>query len=153
MDIQDTRRANLAKWLDTHSVPQKEKSLFSQLKGTGSFGERVARRLERQYAMGDGFLDRAVSAEPPIRGQKHPLSSEAKKLVQWVERIDGLGDPARNIFSHLSVILDLAESLGKKHNPSAVHALISEEEDLERIVRPSERAGGTHASRERRSKK
>lgn len=31
--------------------------MFSQLKSTGSFGEKVARRLEVQYRMGDGYLD------------------------------------------------------------------------------------------------
>lgn len=54
-----TRRANLMEWLETHSVPPAEKSLFSQLKDpTNSFGEKLARRLERDYGMGNGFLDR-----------------------------------------------------------------------------------------------
>lgn len=58
MDIVEIRRENLRRWVAEHGTPPKEKSLFSQLKANGSFGERVARRLEQQYGMGDGYLDR-----------------------------------------------------------------------------------------------
>ena len=58
MDIVETRRENLRRWIAEHGTPAKEKSLFSQLKSNGSFGERVARRLEEQYKMGPGYLDR-----------------------------------------------------------------------------------------------
>ena len=57
MDIVETRRENLRRWVAVHGTPAKEKSLFSQLKANGSFGERVARRLEEQYKMGAGYLD------------------------------------------------------------------------------------------------
>lgn len=60
MDIVETRRENLRRWVAEHGTPAKEKSLFSQLKSTGSFGERVARRLEEQYKMGAGYLDRPL---------------------------------------------------------------------------------------------
>ena len=61
MTIQDTRRARLRQWLEGKSAPAKEKSYFSQLLGgNASFGERAARRLERDYGMGDGFLDRPL---------------------------------------------------------------------------------------------
>ncbi len=56
-DITEIRRENLRRWVAEHGTPAKEKSLFSQLKGEGSFGERVARRLEEQYKMGAGYLD------------------------------------------------------------------------------------------------
>lgn len=58
MDIVEIRRENLRRWVAKNGTPAKEKSLFSQLKANGSFGERVARRLEQQYGMGDGYLDR-----------------------------------------------------------------------------------------------
>lgn len=61
MDKIETRRENLRRWVSAHGTPASEKSLFSQLKGTGSFGEKVARRLEQQYKMGDGYLDSAIS--------------------------------------------------------------------------------------------
>jgi hypothetical protein len=59
MDIQDIRRRNLRTWLRDRSTPEKEKSYFSQLlSGASSFGERAARRIEKQYGMGDGYLDK-----------------------------------------------------------------------------------------------
>lgn len=57
MNITEIRRENLRRWVAKNGTPAKEKSLFSQLKSNGSFGERVARRLEQQYKMGDGYLD------------------------------------------------------------------------------------------------
>lgn len=52
MDITEIRRENLRRWVAEHGTPAKERSLFSQLKANGSFGERVARRLEADYKMG-----------------------------------------------------------------------------------------------------
>jgi SOS-response transcriptional repressor LexA len=66
MDIVETRRANLRRWVADNGTPTKEKSLFSQLKSNGSFGERVARRLEEQYKMGKGWLDQAHSEVPSV---------------------------------------------------------------------------------------
>lgn len=63
MDITEIRRENLRRWVAEHGTPAKEKSLFSQLKSNGSFGERVARRLEEQYKMGPGYLDRDPGAD------------------------------------------------------------------------------------------
>lgn len=57
MDIVEIRRENLRRWVAEHGTPAKEKSLFSQLKSSGSFGEKVARRLEEAYRMGTGYLD------------------------------------------------------------------------------------------------
>lgn len=152
MDIQDTRRANLMRWLETHSVPAKEKSLFSQLKGTGSFGERVARRLEIDYGMGVGFLDSGAPGNSSNTGQKHPLSDAAKTLVKRIERIDGLGDPARKIFSHMASILEVAESMGDPHNAKSARALIDEMDFLGSVA-GSERPGvKKHATRKRAAK-
>jgi hypothetical protein len=62
MDIIEIRRQNLRRWVAEHGTPPNEKSLFSQLKANGSFGEKVARRLEEQYGMGAGYLDRDPGA-------------------------------------------------------------------------------------------
>jgi len=52
------RRKNLLRWLEGRTMPPAEKSYFSQLKkGVGSFGETAARRLEKDYNMGDFYLD------------------------------------------------------------------------------------------------
>lgn len=152
MDIQDIRRANLMRWLETHSTPAREKSLFSQLKGTGSFGERVARRLEADYGMGVGFLDVAPLLDSSNTGQNTPLSGEAKALVERIERIDGLGDPARKIFSHMASILEVAESMGDPHNAKSARALIEEEGFLGSVA-GSERPGvKKNATRKRATK-
>lgn len=58
MEIADTRRARLREWFTNRSIPPGEKSYLSQLMGgKASFGERAARRLERDYGMEVGFLD------------------------------------------------------------------------------------------------
>lgn len=58
MKTADIRRARLREWFATRSLPEKEKSYISQLMGgKASFGEKAARRLERDYGMGEGFLD------------------------------------------------------------------------------------------------
>lgn len=89
MDIVEIRRENLRRWVAEHGTPPKEKSLFSQLKSNGSFGERVARRLEVQYDMGIGFLDReaGASAVPP--------KSDLTELVPGAKRVhvSGPDDP------------------------------------------------------------
>lgn len=151
-DIQDIRRANLALWLQTHSAPPREKSLFSQLKGGGSFGERVARRLEKQYGMGVGFLDQRGDASS-IEKTPQPLSGAAKMLIEWVERIDELGDPARKMFTQMASILEVAQSLKDAHNPIAGPL---DEDELSRAekhlsgVAGTERPGAkSHATRKR----
>lgn len=68
MTIQEIRRANLRAWVQQNGAPSKEKSYFSQvLSGTAPIGERAARRLERDYRMGEGFLD------VPQRGDANPM--------------------------------------------------------------------------------
>jgi hypothetical protein len=57
VDKKDLRRAKLRLWTNKHGVPAGEKSYFSQIFAGGSFGERAARRLERDYNMGAGYLD------------------------------------------------------------------------------------------------
>lgn len=57
-NIAAVRRKQLAAWVAENAVPSKEKSLFSQLlNGKSSFGERVSRRLEKDYGMPPFFLD------------------------------------------------------------------------------------------------
>jgi len=52
MNKQEIRQARLREWVTANGVPQKEKSYFSQLfSGVASFGEKAARRIERDYAM------------------------------------------------------------------------------------------------------
>lgn len=77
MTIQDIRRANLRGWVQQNGAPSKEKSYFSQvLSGTSPIGERAARRLERDYRMGEGFLD-----TPP--GTNSRASSQPPEPSPW----------------------------------------------------------------------
>ncbi len=74
MTIQEIRRANLRAWVQQNGTPSKEKSYFSQvLSGTAPIGERAARRLERDYRMGEGFLD-AAQGEAPSTPEVPPPS-------------------------------------------------------------------------------
>lgn len=89
MDIVETRRENLRRWIAEHGTPAKERSLFSQLKTDGSFGERVARRIEEQYRMGQGYLDQGVDMPAVVQSQPlHPESSnhadQAEELLRRV---------------------------------------------------------------------
>lgn len=98
MNIIETRRANLRRWIAEHGTPAKERSLFSQLKADGSFGERVARRLEEQYRMGPGYLDQDLGAAGEefkqqqgevIRGRAAAPEESADEMLRRVtEMID-----------------------------------------------------------------
>ncbi|WP_157874833.1 hypothetical protein [Paraburkholderia atlantica] len=88
MNIQDIRRDNLRKWTESHSVPPKEKSYFSQLLGGASFGERAARRLERDYGMGDGYLDQAPDNESIDAVAGFEFGPGVSRLLRVVEGRD-----------------------------------------------------------------
>lgn len=65
--LPDIRRKKLAEWFETRDIPEKEKSYISQLKnGKSSFGERAARRLERDYGMPNFYLDYDENIESVI---------------------------------------------------------------------------------------
>jgi hypothetical protein len=145
MDIQDIRRHNLARWLETNSVPPKEKSLFSQLKGGGSFGERVARRLEHVYGMGEGYLDGIANSSNT--GQKVPLTAEALNLIQWISRLDAISDPARKMFPMIAGILQIVNSLPPSQNETSG---IDEFRKAEQSLREATNEGSIHATKRRR---
>jgi hypothetical protein len=81
MEISDIRRAKLKQWFEKRAIPPKEKSYLSQLMtGTASFGERAARRLERDYGMDKGYLDggEAQSGQDTERDVSHITLVEPK---------------------------------------------------------------------------
>jgi hypothetical protein len=122
MDIQELRRHNLRAWVERHGRPSTEKSYFSQLLKDQSFGERVARRLERQYGMGEGFLDAPVpeaAINSSIRGQKEALSDEANALILSIRRLDGVSDPARKLFPVIAQMLNIAGNFSMPQNGAA----------------------------------
>jgi hypothetical protein len=90
MNIQDTRRENLRRWINDNGVPAKEKSYFSQLLSGASFGERAARRLESTYSMGNGYLDSQAAnvgmalqlvAQPP-KALTNDEFSESDEIIE-----------------------------------------------------------------------
>jgi hypothetical protein len=84
MDIKETRRENLRKWLETHKTPPAERSYFSQLLlGTSTMGERAARRIEAEYNMGAGYLDTPLEKVGADREAKAGPEPERMDLV-WV---------------------------------------------------------------------
>lgn len=59
MDIKEIRRLRLRDWFSDKTLPEREKSYLSQLiNGKGSFGEKAARRIEADYGMPVGYLDK-----------------------------------------------------------------------------------------------
>lgn len=86
MEIADIRRARLKQWFANKTLPQKEKSYFSQLmSGTASFGERAARRLERDYGMGNKYLDQPPGTEQSSLGVPAEFTIP---LLSWVRAGD-----------------------------------------------------------------
>lgn len=82
MDIKELRRERLRQWLETHSTPAAERSYFSQLViGSAAFGERAARRIEKDYGMGTMYLDTPLEQAPPAAPAQAPV--ERMDLV-WV---------------------------------------------------------------------
>lgn len=57
MSISEVRLKNLEKWFEGEVIPQKDRSFISQLRKGAAFGERAARRFERDYGMPEYYLD------------------------------------------------------------------------------------------------
>jgi transcriptional regulator with XRE-family HTH domain len=80
-----------------------------------------------------------------ITEEKRPLTNEAKKLVSWVERMDGLGDPALKILSHIASALAVADSIRQAQHADVVSQL---EEQQGLVASHAEMKGAEkHASR------
>lgn len=79
MKLPEIRRARLERWFSDKTLPEREKSYLSQLiGGKASFGEKAARRLERDYGMGDGYLDRPLEDVPAGHVSPRRRTSEVK---------------------------------------------------------------------------
>lgn len=89
-EIISTRRANLRAWVAKHGTPQSEKSYFSQLMNSGSFGERAARRLERDYKMGEMFLDKPQGLTAGEQGEMPPPSPDVPVDRTELTRVNDL---------------------------------------------------------------
>lgn len=74
----------------------------------------------------------------PITEQKTPLSTEARKLILWVERVDGLGDPARKLLSHINAALQVAGALTQAQNSPRDEEMAHAEEGLTSYIAHTE---------------
>lgn len=85
--MDQVRRKNLEQFFSGGPLPPDEKSYISQLlKGKASFGERAARRLEKTYNMGAGYLDRAgAEGDVPKQGPTLEASSMATLAVSIIQ--------------------------------------------------------------------
>ncbi|GEC68949.1 MULTISPECIES: hypothetical protein [Raoultella] len=83
MTTSDIRRKRLKEWFSEKSLPEKEKSYLSQLiNGRSSFGERAARRLEKDYGMPAGYLD-ADDENSAAKLAALELSTEEEELIKY----------------------------------------------------------------------
>jgi hypothetical protein len=101
MNITEKRRENLRRWIAANGTPEKERSLFSQLKADASFGERVARRLEEEYRMGAGYLDQdpdgpsaATTSESRQDGMDADAANDLLRRATELLETYRLADPA-----------------------------------------------------------
>ncbi len=84
MEIADIRRARLRQWFENRTLPHEEKSYLSQLMGgRASFGERAARRLERDYGMDPGFLDLPVDASQGAPAMVTPVEPTSIRIPRF----------------------------------------------------------------------
>ena len=85
--MKEIRRERLRRWFADRTLPEKEKSYLSQLmSGKASFGERAARRLEHDYGMTDGYLDKPLSIEVSIQNTEPGPDIQGRvPLISWVQ--------------------------------------------------------------------
>lgn len=85
MELVAIRRARLKEWFSNRTLPRNEKGYLSQLiNGKVAFGDRAARRLERDYRMPRGHLDGDQAAkEAPSFGDRLKQFRKESGLTQY----------------------------------------------------------------------
>lgn len=132
MTIQEIRRANLRAWVQQNGAPSKEKSYFSQvLSGTAPIGERAARRLERDYRMGEGFLDlpQQGDTKPTPEAPPHspwPFSSIAEADVRALpaNQLSALEGAIALAVAQLKLGINVVPSLAARPQPAGRGELV-----------------------------
>ncbi|PHM22647.1 hypothetical protein [Xenorhabdus ehlersii] len=88
MSIKNIRQERLKTWFSDKTLPEKEKSYLSQLmNGKASFGEKAARRLERDYHMPEGYLDVDSNDTELINPLQVTLTPRQKVLLELFEEL------------------------------------------------------------------
>lgn len=84
MELKDIRRKQLGLWYKDRQLPEREKSYISQLiNGKASFGEKAARRLERDYDMPHKYLDEETVSKAQEPAAHYRSISEQQLLDDW----------------------------------------------------------------------
>ena len=96
MDITEIRREKLKLWFSKKRLPSSEKSYLSQLiNGKAAFGEKAARRIEKDYGMEEKYLDR----------NEDLLSSDSQNYVVFsLYDIQASAGPGRTIKEYPQVL-------------------------------------------------
>ncbi|HHQ6553257.1 TPA: hypothetical protein ACSTJZ_003151 [Serratia fonticola] len=113
MDMKEIRRKRLADWFSDRTLPLKDKSYISQLitGQSSSFGERAARRLERDYGMGDGYLDNPPEDPDATDTKTVALDEREKLLLQLFDRL-----PESEKTQFIALLKDKVETFDKLFN-------------------------------------
>lgn len=89
--ITENRRRRLREWFAGKTLPPSEKSYLSQLMtGRSSFGERAARRIERDYGMPQGYLDNGVNVvttDPGDYSGSKKLSAQQQEFLSILDEL------------------------------------------------------------------
>lgn len=119
MSTAEIRRERLKQWFANRSVPEKEKSYMSQLmSGKASFGEKAARRIENDYGMESGYLDRPLQ---PSESDQH-MAAPTKPDLAHFGQIDN--SPINGITPvEVAELLSLYAKLNTKGRETIMHSL------------------------------
>ncbi|ECF2938629.1 hypothetical protein E2G14_07005 [Salmonella enterica subsp. enterica serovar Reading] len=89
-DLKLIRQQRLKVWFTGRQIPRAESSYISQLMtGRASFGEKAARRLEKDYEMPEGYLDEpfSVSQEETKAAELLRFDFRQLKLLELADEL------------------------------------------------------------------
>ena len=146
----EIRRANLKRWFLEKQLPDKDKSFISQLitGKTESFGEKAARRLERDHDIPELYLDNLDIATTDLSNSKFHGSSVNITTANQINHGAGLVTQQEQAESHTHRIdyLDVRAAAGltgfeNSDYPEIVSSLFLSDEGLLQIIGRKSAAG------------
>ena len=146
----EIRRANLKRWFSEKQLPDKDKSFISQLitGKTESFGEKAARRLERDHGIPELYLDNLDIATTDLSNSKFHGSSVNITTANQINHGAGLITHPEQGASHTHRIdyLDVRAAAGltgfeNSDYPEIVSSLFLSDEGLLQIIGRKSAAG------------
>lgn len=148
MNIKDIRRDNLKAWFSDKSIPEREKSYISQLiNGKAAFGERTARRLERDYEMGEGYLDSCTfnnTLSVAEEASEYIVKSKQRNSVFNVLDAFGAGilpsnaDPQETITSLVMPAKKAKELIGSANHSGKIKLIMAVKDSMTPTIQPND---------------